>query len=219
MRGSPLFRGLPEDDLSALLGVAGSRSHRKGETIFREGGEAEGFFLVLEGQVKLFKLNPAGKEQILHIHDEGDTFAEATLTAASRYPASAVATADAVVLCFPRRDLEALIARRPAIATNLIARLSQRLREMAGLVEDLSLRDAPARLARYLLELDSGDEVVTLPVKKGELAAWLGTRSETLSRVLRKLSDAGVISVKGSEVTIRDREHLLDLADGEIGLI
>jgi len=222
MRQTPLFRGLGEDDLEAIRGIAGSRTYAKGQTVFRELQEAEGFFLVLEGQVKLFKLSPAGKEQILHIHDAGGTFAEATLAAGSRYPASAVATVDSTVLCFPRSNLTALVGRRPAIAMNLIARLSQRLRQMATLVEDLSLREAPARLARYLLELagdDAGsDVVVTLPVKKGELASYLGTRGETLSRVFRKLSEAGVIAVNGAAVTINDPEHLTDIADGEIGV-
>ncbi|MEN8151705.1 MAG: Crp/Fnr family transcriptional regulator [Planctomycetota bacterium] len=222
MRTTPLFRGLPDEDIGALHGIAGARSWEKGQTIFREGEEAQGFFLVLAGQVKLFKLNPMGKEQILHIHDAGGTFAEATLAAGSRYPASAVATADSTVLCFPRRDLLSLVSRRPAIATNLIARLSQRLREMAALVEDLSLREAPGRLARYLLELagdaDGPEVVVSLPVKKGELAAYLGTRGETLSRVFRKLGDSGAIEVRGSTVTIRDVEHLADIADGETGV-
>ena len=222
MGQTPLFRGLDEEDLVALRGIAGSRRYPKGRTVFREFEEAQGFFLVLSGQVKLFKLSPAGKEQILHIHDAGGTFAEATLAAGSRYPASAVATEDSTVLCFPRRDLTALVGRRPAIAMNLIARLSQRLRQMAALVEDLSLREAPGRLARYLLELAGEDArtdvVVTLPVRKGELASYLGTRGETLSRVFRKLSEAGVIVVNGAQVTIHDPEHLTDIADGEIGV-
>jgi len=222
MQQTPLFRGLSQEDVEALHGIAGARTYPKGQTVFREFEEAEGFFLVLDGQVKLFKLSPAGKEQILHIHDAGGTFAEATLAAGSRYPASAVATEPSVLLCFPRRDLMALVGRRPAIAMNLIGRLSQRLREMTALVEDLSLREAPARLARYLLELAGDDAeaevLVKLPVKKGELAAYLGTRSETLSRVFRRLSQAGAIAVKGSKVTIHDPGHLRDIAEGEIGV-
>jgi CRP/FNR family transcriptional regulator len=223
LRQAPLFRGLPEDDLEAIHGIAGVRSYPKGTTVFRELDEAEGFFLVLDGQVKLLKLNPAGKEQILHVHGAGGTFAEATLAAGSRYPATAVAMEDSRVLCFPRRDLTALVARRPAVAMNLIARLSGRLREMAALVEDLSLREVPSRLARYLLELTevgpAAGCVLRLPVKKGELAAYLGTRGETLSRVFRRLSEAGTISVDGAHVTILDPERLADIADGEFGVV
>jgi CRP/FNR family transcriptional regulator len=219
MTAAPLFRGLSEDDLDALLGIARSRKLEKGETVFREGQEAEAFFLVVTGQVKLIKLSPAGKEQILHIHGPGGSFAEATLAEGSRYPASAVATEAGAVLVFPRRGFQQLLAKRPGIATNVIARLSQRLREMTRLVEDLSLREAPGRLARYLLELageepPSGAEV-RLPVKKGELAALLGTRGETLSRVFRKLTDVGAIEVKGANVTLVSPEILEDVSEGE----
>jgi CRP/FNR family transcriptional regulator len=219
MTAAPMFKGLAGDDLDALLGIARSRNLEKSETVFFEGQEAEAFFLVVTGQVKLIKLSPAGKEQILHIHGPGGTFAEATLAEGSCYPASAVATEGGAVLVFPRRGFQQLLAKHPKIATNVIARLSQRLREMTKLVEDLSLREAPGRLARYLLELageepPSGAEV-RLPVKKGELAALLGTRGETLSRVFRKLADAGAIEVKGARVTLVSPTMLEDVSEGE----
>lgn len=215
----PLFRGLPEGDLAALREIGLLRSFRKGETLFREGEPSRGFFLVIRGAVKLYKLSFAGKEQILHVHQVGEPFAEATLGEGARYPASAAATETAFVLLFPRAEFTRLIGRRPGLAANLIARLSQRVREMASLVEDLSLREAPGRLARHLLDL-AGDEVeagitVELTMKKGELASLIGTRQETLSRILRKLSDAGVVTVKGSKVVLRDPMRLEDLAAGD----
>jgi len=217
--GTDLLRGLPEEDLDALLGIALRKRPGKGERIFGEGARSEGFFLVVRGAVKLMKLSPAGKEQILHVHGPGEFFAEAALGEGATYPASAEATEPAFLLAFPRAAFERLLGERPVLAMNLIARLSGRLRQMTALVEDLSLREAPSRLARYLLLL-AGDEprpgdVVRLPMRKGELASLLGTRGETLSRILRRLADAGAIGVRGADVEILEPETLADLADGE----
>lgn len=214
----PLFAGLEERDLLAVAGIGRHRKLGRGETLFLDGAPAEGLFVVLTGTVKLAKLNPAGKEQILHVHAPGETFAEATLAEGSRYPAGAAALDAAEVLLVPRAALQRLLGQRPVLATNLIARLSERLREMAALVEDLSLREAPARLARYLLDL-AGDAkqsgvALYLPIRKTELAAFLGTRQETLSRALRQLMDTGLIEVRGAEVTILDFDELDLLAEG-----
>lgn len=216
----PLFAGLSDEDLRAVAAIGRVRRVARGEPLFLAGQEAEGFWVVLAGGVKLAKLSPAGKEQILHVHGAGETFAEAVLAEGMRYPVGAYATEDGTeALLVPRRDFQALLGRRPVLATNLIARLSQRLREMATIVEDLALREAPARLARYLLDLAGADAdpgaAVTLPMKKGELAALLGTRQETLSRALRHLSDLDLIEVEGQTIVLLDPDGLQDAAEGE----
>ena len=103
---------------------------------------------------------------------------------------------------------------KSGIAINMIGGLSRFLRQFASQVEQLTFQDVPARLANYLLML-AGDHgrVVNLPIPKGELASNLGTVSETLSRTFRKLSDEGLITVKGREITILDRDSLEDLSD------
>jgi CRP/FNR family transcriptional regulator len=219
LANSPLLCGLPAEDLAALVRIVVVRAIGKGHPVFLEGAPSDGFFLVLSGKVKVVKLSPAGKEQTLHVHGRGEPFAEAALEEGACYPATALAVEDARVALVPRREFQRLLARRPAIATNLIARLSLRVRQMVALVEDLALREAPARLARYLLDL-AGDEAgpgdaVTLPIRKVELAALLGTRQETLSRVLRRLSDSRVIRVRGAKVALLDPERLADIASGE----
>ena len=214
----PLFVGLTEDDLGALAAIGRRRTLERGEILFLSGTPAEGFFVVLFGRVKLSKLSPAGKEQILHLHGPGETFGEAALGDGARYPAQAVATKPSEVLLIPRAEFQELLGRRPVLATNLIASLSRRIRDMALLVEDLSLRDAPARLARYLLDLTGASAgagaVLTLPMSKGELASLLGTRQETLSRGFRLLADAGFVEVNGGDVTILDPAGLSDMAEG-----
>jgi CRP/FNR family transcriptional regulator len=96
----------------------------------------------------------------------------------------------------------------------MIAGLSRFLRQFAGQIEDLTFKDVPARLARYLVELaEDGRDVVELPISKTQLASRLGTVSETLSRTLRKLSEDELIKVQGKTITILDHDRLEDLAE------
>ncbi|MHC4471493.1 MAG: Crp/Fnr family transcriptional regulator, partial [Planctomycetota bacterium] len=129
MSGSPLFRGLAREDLTALASIGLPKGLSKGEILFMEGSASSGFFLVLKGKVKLYKMSPGGKEQILHVHAPGEIFAEGTLHEGSTYPATAAATEDSQVMLFLLLDFQRLLGNRPAVATNLIARLSQRLRQ------------------------------------------------------------------------------------------
>ena len=94
----------------------------------------------------------------------------------------------------------------------MIGGLSRFLRQFATQIEELTFKDVPARLARYLLET-AGDEEesVELPISKTQLASNLGTVSETLSRTFRKLADEAVIEVRGKVIAILDRDRLEDV--------
>ena len=89
LKHSPLFAGLSDDDLDALMGIVRIREHLRGELLFSEGEQADGFFVVLDGKVKVYKLSPEGKERILHIIQPGGTFAEAAIFGDGLYPAYA----------------------------------------------------------------------------------------------------------------------------------
>ena len=212
---STLFRGLSEEDLSRLAGIALLRSYDKGGVIFSAEEEARGFYLVAEGMVKIYRLSARGRQQTLHILGPGEAFAEAALFSGSRYPAWAEALTPARVLFFPREAFLDLIRRRPELALNMLALLSLRLRTMAALVDSLSLKEVPERLAAYLLYLleHRGPEF-ELEIPKGELAALLGTVPETLSRVLSRFSEEGLIQVSGRQIRILDEEGLRRIGRG-----
>ncbi|MBN1958530.1 MAG: Crp/Fnr family transcriptional regulator, partial [Desulfuromonadales bacterium] len=113
-----------------------------------------------------------------------------------------------------------LLHRHSQLATNMIAGLSRYLRQFTVQIEDLTFRDVPARVARYLLDqADQAQSVVTLPLSKSQLASKLGTTSETLSRTFRKLADEGFILVQGKTIQLVDAGALADLAqkNGESG--
>lgn len=218
IRDAPLFQGLSEHYLTAIESVAVRQVHEKGRTIFLEGGEAGGFYLVLSGQVKIFKLSPEGREQIIHIYGPGNSFGEVPVFAGGRFPANAAATQDCELLYIPRRELVRLMKREPELAMNMLAETSAKLRAFTVQIENLTLREIPQRLAAYLLdasERENGAGEITLDMTKGHLAGLLGTAQETLSRVLRRMSEAGLIEVRGRTIGLKAPVRLEALASGD----
>lgn len=206
-----LFQGLPGDQLSEIERIAVIRSYGRGETIFFDGDEANGFYIVLEGKVKIFKMSFQGKEQILHIFGAGQPFGEVPVFHGEPFPATAEALVKSKTLFLPRKEFIDLVTNSPSIALNMLAMLSMRLRRFTSQIESLSLKEVPARLASYLLYLSEeqgGKEEVELEISKGQLASLLGTIPETLSRILSKMSDEGLIAVKGKQITLLDRVGL-----------
>jgi CRP/FNR family transcriptional regulator len=221
-----LWRGLPEDQLDALAKIAIAKTYRKGEVIFEEGDEGRGFFVVKSGRVKVFKLSTDGKEQILHFFGDGEHFAEVPVFDGQCFPASAAAIEKSELLFFPRTAFLALLEQHPTLAIAMLAVSARHLRRMAQIIENLSFKEVPGRLAVYLLYLSDrplggaignrngkGDEV-ELDMTKTQLAAFLGTIPETLSRVFAKMSQDGLIAIDGSRIKLLNRERLTVLAEG-----
>lgn len=211
-----LFTGLGSRELAALAGIAEVRRYAKGQDIFFAGQPGEGFFSVAAGKVRIYQTALSGKEHILHIFGPGEVFAEVAVFAGGPYPANAQAMEESKFLFFPRKHFRDLLAADPELALNMLGLLSLRLRQFVNKLEDLSLREVPARLAAHLLLLqaESPKRTLSLGLAKGQLAAYLGTIPETLSRVLRRLTDDGIIAVTGSSVEILDRPRLEALAAG-----
>lgn len=213
----PLFHGLQSRQLEEITDVMVDQTFGKGQNIFSEGEEATGFYVVTSGKVKIFKLSAEGKEQILHFALPGESFGEVPMFAGGRFPAHAETIEKSRIFFFPRAVFLDLIRSDPSLAMNMLAELSKRLRRLSRLVEELSLKEVPGRLAAYLLYLDdiedgSGD--FELGITKGQLASLLGTIPETISRILGKLSGQGFILVQGRRIRILDRKSLEGLSDG-----
>ena len=131
--------------------MARERKHSRGDLLFSQGEEAEGFYLVCEGRVKIYKLSPDGKERILHIVHRGQSFAEAAIFGDGLYPAFAAPLETTRLVFFPRHEFLDLLHAQAQIAINMIGGLSRFLRQFAMQIEELTFKDVPARLARYLL--------------------------------------------------------------------
>jgi len=212
----PLFEGLPTDQIEELTDIVVDQTFKRGQNIFAEGDDATGFYVVASGKVKIYKSSPDGKEQILHIFGPGEAFGEVPMFAGAHFPANADTLEQSRLFFFPRAGFIDLIKQEPMLAMNMLAALSRRLRMLATLVDNLSLKEVPGRLAAYFLHLSeagSGADALELEISKGQLASLLGTIPETLSRILAKMSSQGIIAVDGKKVSILDRDQLEDLAD------
>jgi len=221
LKRCPLFAGLKEEDLKRIRAVASLKQIGKREILFGEGEEAKGFYVILSGKVKLYKISLEGKEQILHVVSAPDAFAEAALFLEGTYPAFAEALADSQLLFFPKRNFIQLIERNPQLSINMIVSLSHFLRRFASLIEELSLKEVSSRVAKYLVDLSlksakegKNPREVELDLSKNQLASKLGTISETLSRTLTKMKAKEVIDVKKNRILILKRELLEEMASG-----
>lgn len=213
-----LFNGLPAEDLEELASIAVDQKVVKGRTLFHEGSDASGFFGISEGRIKIYKLSLEGKEQILHIFGEGEIFGEVPVFAGGRFPAHAETLEASRLLFFPKEAFKGLVMRKPSLSMNMLAILCKRLRYFTHLVEDLSLKEVPGRLAAYLLYLSDHNQSspsFDLDITKGQLASLLGTIPETLSRILGRMSQQELIRVEGRRIQLLNREALENLAAGE----
>lgn len=189
---------------------------KKGEIIFREDAKAHGFYMVAQGKIKVFKVSFDGKEQILHIYGPGHTFGEVPVFEGKHFPANSMALEKSRVIYLPRDKFVDLIAQLPALSMNMLADLSRRLREFTVQIENLSLKEVPARMAAYLITLSQEQNdcnPVTLPISKVQLANLIGTAPETLSRILKKMAQADLIEVQTKEIHIKDFDGLSELAE------
>lgn len=208
-----LFAGVRFDDLLALARQSWIVGARRGDTLLRSGEPVPGVFVVGYGQAKLALRAPLTRERILRIVAAGQSFGAAAmlLGRASRYEASALMDAQLVVV--PAAAICALMDRDPRFARGLARILAERVLELCDEVEAVSLQSGGQRLASYLGSLaqpvpGNGAWSARLPVSKTLVAARLGMKKETLSRLLRRLAAEGLIEVSRREIVIPDRDAL-----------
>jgi CRP/FNR family transcriptional regulator len=204
----PMFRGLSQDLLAEILGLCVEKSVIRGETVFLQGEQPKGLIVIWRGALKVYKVGDAGREQILEIEGPGRSVAELPLFDGQPYPASCAALEDSILLTMPVDTFHRLVGREPDLARSVIASLSQRLRHMVALIEEISLKAVRQRLAGLLLELAGESTTVALPWNNQEIAARIGTVREIVSRTFSRMVQEGVLRIDGRTVTILDRERL-----------
>jgi CRP/FNR family transcriptional regulator, dissimilatory nitrate respiration regulator len=211
-----LFGQVRPAGLRRLAAMAGSRTYRKGAIIFRQGQPCAGIYIVARGLVRLYTLAPSGKEHVLHLAGPGQSFAEVAVIGGFECPATAEAVEATSCALLPSEEFLRLLREDHDLCLQLLAGLTLRVRQMVGLLEDLVLRDATGRLARHLFEKCRGRAgEIPLPSLKRHLASHLNLTSETLSRTLRKLADAGIIESRGARaLEVLDPRGLERAAEG-----
>ena len=225
LKQADLFSRLETEELEDLATIARARRLDSGDILFSAGDQAKGFYVLLKGKMKLYKVSPDGKEYILRVVGGGQTFAEAAAFSGLTYPVFAEGMSECQLVYFDAGDFRNLIKKSPQLALNMIATMALLLQSLNQKIEDLSLREVAARLCRHLLsrarrqqgEVKDGT-ILQLETTKSALAASLGTISETLSRTFKKLQQQGIVQVDGGMVTLLDCNQLVQIADGDIKL-
>ncbi len=218
LQTNPLFSALTPEQLTRLrkgMRVINLKSH---ESLFETHSPANRFFILVEGQIKLFRLSLNGMEKIVELIRPGDDFATAVMfMEIKKYPLSADAIKDSRVLSFENRQFLDILRDSPETSFRMMVNMSRRLRWQLAEIDKLSLQTAPTRLSSFLLEnaKTRGDNVgqVNLDAPKQVIASRLSIQPETFSRILRKLSLRKLIQVKGRSITSPDMTALEESMD------
>jgi CRP/FNR family transcriptional regulator len=222
LRGCQLFTGLPDEDLELISSFVIPKELAKGEYLFHEGALSEGFYVVQRGAVNVHRVSATGKEQLISVFRAGQSFAQAALASAGGYPADARAIEASTILLVPKADILALLRNRPELALRMLGSMSQHLRVIVGLLDDLTLKDVETRLANWLLKrcprpISEAPVEVQLDRTKRVLAAEIGTVSETLSRTFADFRDKKIIRVSGKVITILSPKRLEEVLRRNLG--
>jgi CRP/FNR family transcriptional regulator, dissimilatory nitrate respiration regulator len=208
LRSCQLFSGLPAAELESIAAFSLLRTLEKDAYLFREGDSSEGFYVVQKGAINVHRVSAIGKEQVIYVFRAGESLAEASLAGERGYPANARAIESSAVVVVPKAPFVDLLRRRPELGLRMLGSMSQHLRVLVGLVEDLTLKDVETRFINWLLKRcprgAAGEAAIALTMTKRVLAAEIGTSSETLSRTFARLRDANLLIVERQTLRVQN---------------
>jgi|SRR3989339_1299998 len=206
-----LFQPLTLTQLTLIANHMQRFSFGKNKLLFSDGEKAERMFFIIEGRVKVFKISPDGKIQILRIFQSSESFAEVPMFQGKTYPASAQTIEKTELLTIARQELLEILKQEPDIALKMISTLSLRLKELVNLVNTVTLQSSQARLANYLCDMNeknNGVQKFKLNASKTDLANLLNMTRENLSRTFSEFTHQGLIQMDGKMVCIIDTKEL-----------
>jgi CRP-like cAMP-binding protein len=211
LRKAQLFANLTDDEMRGLVVRTTRKKIQKEEQLFAEGDPCIGLYLVASGRIRIFKLSPSGREQVLAVEGPGSSFAELPVFDGGNYPAAASALEDTEVLFISRRDFQNFCREHPDVGLKVIAVVGARLRRLVGIIEELSFTTVRQRLIAVILRLaqashDRSKEGIhiELPKSHQDLAAELGTVRELISRNLSRLEAEGFLHVEARKIVVKD---------------
>lgn len=210
---APIFSGLPAEDLHRISSYTSLKTVARDGYLFRQKDPVVGFFIVRRGLINVHRVNAQGREQIVHLLRNGDSFAERAITSTTGYPASARAVEDSEVILIPVQEFKEHLQKKPDLAWCMVSSMSVHLRSLVSAIEGLRFKDIESRLLHWLLQRcpdprsDRPVEIV-LGTTKGELAEELATRQETLSRTFGRLQKSDYIRIQRRLIVVVDPARL-----------
>lgn len=213
LKSIPYFSGLSPAELDSIKEFIFERAAESGDLILLEGEPADAMYFVASGVVKTFKTSADGKEQILSFVRPGESFNDVPVFDGGPNPASVQAIGPVVLYGIRNSDLEVILRDHPQVSLNVTHVLSQQVRHLVSLVEDLSFRHVIARVAKILMEHASDGTGPRPKLTQQEMAAIAGTAREMVGRSLKSLEDEGAIRLERQRIVITDKKALQEIAE------
>ncbi len=218
----PLFAGLTSADLDEMLHEARSTHHPKNTSVFEQGGPADAFFVLVHGHVRAAKTTPDGQQIVVRYVSPGEIFGVAQAIALARYPATATAVVDSVVLAWPSASWPRFVSRHPTLATSVLQTVGARLQDAHTRVMEMTTEQVERRVAHALLRLakqsgrktDKGIEI-DFPITRQDVAEMTGTTLHTVSRILSAWEQQGLVSGGRQRIALLDPHKLFGIAEGK----
>ncbi|MCL4796719.1 MAG: Crp/Fnr family transcriptional regulator [Bryobacteraceae bacterium] len=213
-----LFSGLSNADLEQLAARAQPRDYAEGEILFYEGDPCVGVHLITAGAVKIVKTTPSGRQLVLAAQPAPATVAEVPVFDGGPYPATVTATETTRAYLIPRNDFLAFCKLHPELALRFLEVFGGRLRQLVFLVERITFGNVRQRLAQRLLDLAqaAGGKAFTLDQTHEEIASYLGTVREVVTRNLGRFQSEGLIRLNRREILLLDADGLRAEAETEL---
>ncbi|MFH2115197.1 MAG: Crp/Fnr family transcriptional regulator [Spirochaetota bacterium] len=212
----PIFSNLSAAEVREVASITRARTYEKSQAIYNAGDRKEKLFVVHTGKVKIYRLSPAGKEQVIRLVGPGQFFGELSLFSPQSATEYALALEDSSMCMIEGPRLKNLMGTHPSIGLKVMEELSRRLDRAESLIRDIALQSVEQRLARFLLDEAQDTSEVRLKTTKGNLASQLGMSQESLSRKLAGFQAKGLIVLKSTHIIgIADRARLETVVDGE----
>ncbi|KAF0106902.1 MAG: Transcriptional regulator Crp/Fnr family [Anaerolineaceae bacterium] len=207
------FDHLPEAELQRVAESVSLREFERGETLFLEGDPCAGLHIVHSGCVKLYRLSPQGRQYIVRLCQEQDTFDEVAVFDGSGNPVNAEALETSRVWVAEAESVRRMVQASPESAQKVIVNLGQNLRGLVRAVSEMAFYQVTHRLARLISQLP-GEEVSGIHLTQDQMAARLGTVREVVARSLRELERSGAIRTENRRITIADPSLLEQWTQG-----
>jgi CRP/FNR family transcriptional regulator, cyclic AMP receptor protein len=204
LRGNEYFDDLPETMLKEISAHMNLREHQRGDVLFWEGDPCDGLYIIKQGSAKIFRLSPQGRQYIVRILQEGDTFAEVPAFDGTTNPVNVEALGDCRVWVIDDKLLRELVSTHPQFAQKVLVNFGRMLRGMVHKVSEMAFYQVTHRLARLIEEM-SGEKSMPYWTQE-QLAARLGTVREVVARSLKELERSGAIKIEGRQIQIVDKE-------------
>ena len=217
----PMFAGLTPVEQEELLREARSVRYPKDTAVFDQGADADRFFVLLHGHLRVEKTSPQGQQTVVRYVSAGELFGVAQAMNLKHYPATAVAAVDSIALVWPSSSWSRLLARFPSLASSALQIVGSRLQDTQARIMEISNEQVEQRVAHVLLRLakQAGKKVgegieIDFPISSQDIAEMTGTTLHTVSRILSSWEQRGLVEGGRQRIVLRDPNALFGLTEG-----